>query len=255
MEKDTRNTKFHLKVIQITEENALLREEMAKLDDRNLILERQQKYFKRQLERIHENYRELQQEYDEQKDTLDEVKRKEKQANAALKKSLQEQRILLKRLETAELEVLQIANLKDKLKEVTNEKVESMKMNAEIVEKLEKKHVEYESLLISIANLKKANDNLRNNYEVRENVIKMLRENNRQLEEENTELKLLRSVDTRTSIDRVSSISSFINRIPYKYVKIFNCIDSPLNTYLMQEDLTLIFRRGIILHDTRFSLH
>ncbi|XP_015180768.1 PREDICTED: uncharacterized protein LOC107068642 [Polistes dominula] len=79
-----------------------------------------------------------------------------------------------------------------------------MKMNAELVEKLEKNHIEYESLLISIANLKKANDNLRNNYEARENVIKMLRENNQQLEEENTELKLLRSVDTHTSIDRLS---------------------------------------------------
>lgn len=49
MEEDIRNTKFHLKVTQITEENALLREEIAKLDDRNSILERQQKYFKRQL--------------------------------------------------------------------------------------------------------------------------------------------------------------------------------------------------------------
>ncbi|XP_014613411.1 PREDICTED: uncharacterized protein PFB0145c-like [Polistes canadensis] len=154
-------------------------------------------------ERIHENNSELQRDYDEQKDTLDEVKRKEKEASIALKKSLQEQQRLLERLETAELEVLQIPNLKDKLNEITNERVESMKMNAEIVEKLEKKHIEYESLLISITNLTKANDNLRNNYEARENVIEMLRENNRQLEEENTELKLLRSVDTRTSIDRL----------------------------------------------------
>lgn len=49
MEEDIRNAKVHLKVTQITEENALLREEIAKLDDRNTILERQEKHFKRQL--------------------------------------------------------------------------------------------------------------------------------------------------------------------------------------------------------------
>ncbi|KAI4498781.1 hypothetical protein M0802_005956, partial [Mischocyttarus mexicanus] len=151
-------------------------------------------------EQIQEKYNELQREYDEQKDILVEVKWKEKEAKIALQKSLKERQILLKRLETTELEVLQIENLKDKLKEVTNERVESWKKNAELVEKLEKKHNECESLLISIINLKETNDNLRNNYETRENVIKMLRENNRQLEEENTELKLLKTLDTRTSI-------------------------------------------------------
>ncbi|KAI4473826.1 hypothetical protein M0804_015148 [Polistes exclamans] len=178
MANDTYNTKLYLKVIQLEEENATLREKMAKLDDRNLILERQQNYFKHQFERIHENYSELQREYDEQKDILDEVRRKEKGASIALKKSLQGQQRLLKRLETAELEVLQIANLKDKLKEVTDERVECMKMNAEKTFRVQ---------VVAYIDCK---------------LEKMLRENNQQLEEENMELKLLRSIDTRTSIDQ-----------------------------------------------------
>lgn len=39
-------------------------------------------------------------------------------------------------------------------------------------------------------------------------VLQMLRENNRQLEDENAELKLLISMNTRTSTDKVSSFSS-----------------------------------------------
>nr|XP_050855615.1 centromere-associated protein E-like isoform X6 [Vespula vulgaris] len=202
MEEDIRNTKFHLKVTQITEENALLREEIAKLDDRNSILERQQKYFKRQLEQIHEKYNELQREYDEQKDILNEVTRKEKDTNIALQKSTKEQRILLTRLETVELQAQEVTNLKDKLKKVTNERLECTKKKAEVVEKLDKKYNECESLLMTITDLKEANENLRNNYEARENMVKLLRENNRQLEDENAELKLLISMNTRTSIDK-----------------------------------------------------
>nr|KAF7417345.1 hypothetical protein H0235_011876 [Vespula pensylvanica] len=204
MEEDIRNTKFHLKVTQITEENALLREEIAKLDDRNSILERQQKYFKRQLEQIHEKYNELQREYDEQKDILNEITRKEKDTNIALQKSTKEQRILLTRLETVELQAQEVTNLKDKLKKVTNERLECTKKKAEVVEKLDKKYNECESLLITITDLKEANENLRNNYEARENMVKLLRENNRQLEDENAELKLLISMNTRTSIDKTN---------------------------------------------------
>ncbi|XP_035738889.1 uncharacterized protein LOC118448986 isoform X1 [Vespa mandarinia] len=209
MEEDIRNTKFHLKVTQITEENALLREEIAKLDDRNSILERQQKYFKRQLEQIHEKYSELQREYDEQKDILDEVRRKEKDTNIALQKSTKEQRILLTRLETVELEVVmaqEVTSLKNKLKKVTNERLECTKQKDEIVEKLDEKYNECESLLMTITDLKEANENLRSNYEARENMIKMLRENNRQLEDENAELKLLISMNTRTSTDKLSKM-------------------------------------------------
>ncbi|XP_047354832.1 uncharacterized protein LOC124951085 isoform X3 [Vespa velutina] len=225
MEEDIRNTKFHLKVTQITEENALLREEIAKLDDRNSILERQQKYFKRQLEQIHEKYSELQREYDEQKDILDEVRRKEKDINIALQKSTKEQRILLTRLETVELKAQEVTSLKNKLKKVTNERLECTKQKDEIVEKLDEKSNECESLLMTITDLKKANENLQSNYEARENMIKMLRENNRQLEDENVELKLLISMNTRTSTDKLSK-TPHSNAEPYCMVH-----DIPYNRF------------------------
>ncbi|KAK2581131.1 hypothetical protein KPH14_007944 [Odynerus spinipes] len=200
-----RNKEFHLKLTRMEEENSIFREEIEKLDENNLILKRQNTCLKRQLEQIRKKHSELQREHDERKVALDDVIKKEKIVNVSLKQSMKERQVLSTKLEAAELEAQEVATLKEKLTKITNERSESTKQIMDAIEKLDEKHNECESLRRMVKELEKTNERLWKYGESQENMIRVLRQENRELTDDNRELKSLIDINARLSMEKLST--------------------------------------------------
>lgn len=183
----------------------MLREQVVKLDDKNLLLERQHASLKRRLERVDEKYKELQRECDECKLSLDELTLREKTTRATLQKCLQEKRVLLEKLEATELEVQQLPTFKEKLQKLTTERLLFAKRVNEMTRTLDERNDECESLRKTLRELEEINDCLRESCETRENALKILREKSQRLADENAELKSFVDLDACPSGKRTSA--------------------------------------------------
>ncbi|XP_039302567.1 uncharacterized protein LOC105194543 isoform X4 [Solenopsis invicta] len=228
MDMDNMEFEFRLKFRKLNEENNDLRGELERCEESINTLRQKLKQTEQQLKHYKQKCQQFEKENNEQRDQLNELIEKEKTIvleliekeramTLDLQRCTEEKEKLLKQLEIAEIEILTIPFLKEKLEKITKEKESFIDVIAKMQEEFEEKEDSCRYLRTTITELEDTSISLKENYEC---MISSLREKNRLLETENEELQSLSSFNVYPSGEKFSPMSDTneynMHSTPYK---------------------------------------
>ncbi|XP_067209273.1 uncharacterized protein [Linepithema humile] len=221
--KDIVDFELRVKFRELQEENIFLHDELERHEASVNNARQQHSIIEKQLDRYVQKCQQLEKENDEQREQLNEAIKNEKTMTLTLQKSTKEYQTLMKQLEAIEIEVQAIPSLKEKVEKISKEKTNCLRQIVKLQEKFDEKENECNELKVTMTELESTNISMRETYEYK---IRNLRERNRQLTEENTELQSISVLNGYNSGERLSMSPIFdmdrrcTHSTPYKSEKV-----------------------------------
>ncbi|XP_020283673.1 uncharacterized protein LOC109854705 isoform X4 [Pseudomyrmex gracilis] len=218
MDRDVIEFELRMKLRELQEENNLLHDELERHEAVIDNLKLQYGNAKKQLDRYVQTCQQLEKENDEQREELNKVILKEKTTASTLQRCTKEKENLTKRVEVMEVELQTISALEEKIEKLNKEKTDAMKQVIRLQEEIDEKENECKYLRIVMAELEDTSIGLKKSYEY---TINNLREQNRQLADENTELQSLSMFNQYPSSEKLSlsppiTDGHYTHSTPYK---------------------------------------